>query len=276
MVELPEALVLAKQINEVVKGRRIAGVVPNASPHGFAWFNGDPAAYPQMLIGRTIGNADAFGCLVHVEADDMALYFSTNMSFHEKGAKRPKKHQLMLEFEDGSALTCSVQMWGCMLCCPKGRESEMKSGYSINRPIAPLSDEFTYEHFKSLAPEDGKISAKALLATDQRIPGLGNGVAQDILYTARINPKRKLRDLSEEQLRGLYDATVSVIRQMVEKGGRDTERDLLGNKGGYETMLSKLTVDRPCRFCSSAIIKEAYLGGSVYYCPKCQPAPNAK
>lgn|GEM_PF-2077218 len=30
---------------------------------------------------------------------------------------------------------------------------------------------------------------KAFLATEQRIPGLGNGVLQDILWTARIHPK---------------------------------------------------------------------------------------
>ena len=41
-----------------------------------------------------------------------------------------------------------------------------------------------------------KKSAKALLATDQMIPGLGNGVLQDILYLARVHPKTKIAVLS--------------------------------------------------------------------------------
>jgi formamidopyrimidine-DNA glycosylase len=44
------------------------------------------------------------------------------------------------------------------------------------------------------------LSAKAFLATEQRIPGLGNGVAQDILFTAKIHSKRKMSTLSEKQL----------------------------------------------------------------------------
>jgi len=41
-------------------------------------------------------------------------------------------------------------------------------------------------------------SIKFLLATEQRIPGLGNGVLQDILFKAKIHPKRKVADLSEK------------------------------------------------------------------------------
>jgi formamidopyrimidine-DNA glycosylase len=43
------------------------------------------------------------------------------------------------------------------------------------------------------------LSAKAFLATEQRIPGLGNGVLQDILFTAGIHPKRKMAAISEEE-----------------------------------------------------------------------------
>ena len=58
---------------------------------------------------------------------------------------------------------------------------------------------------------------------------------------------------------------------MVNYGGRDTEKDLFGNTGGYKTILSNKTVNKPCPKCSSKIIKKAYMGGSVYFCPKCQP-----
>ena len=57
---------------------------------------------------------------------------------------------------------------------------------------------------------------------------------------------------------------------MVERGGRDTERDLFGKTGGYQTQMSKNTVGKPCLRCGETIVKEAYMGGSVYYCPHCQ------
>ena len=53
-------------------------------------------------------------------------------------------------------------------------------------------------------------------------------------------------------------------------GGRDTERDLFGCFGGYKTRLSKNTVDTACEICGGTIKKEAYMGGSIYYCGGCQ------
>ncbi|WP_207226946.1 zf-TFIIB domain-containing protein [Cecembia calidifontis] len=35
-------------------------------------------------------------------------------------------------------------------------------------------------------------------------------------------------------------------------------------------MLSKNTFDHPCPKCGVKIVKEAYMGGAVYYCPNCQ------
>ncbi len=95
------------------------------------------------------------------------------------------------------------------------------------------------------------MTAKAFLATEQRIPGLGNGVLQDILWTAKIHPK-------------------SIIAEMAALGGRDTERDLFGQWGGYKTILSKNTVGQPCPACGSDIRKEAFLGRAIYYCEGCQ------
>jgi len=67
---------------------------------------------------------------------------------------------------------------------------------------SPLTDAFDRAYFAALfAVDTPKLSAKAFLATEQRIPGLGNGVLQDILWTARIHPKRKMGELSEPESR---------------------------------------------------------------------------
>ena len=135
---------------------------------------------------------------------------------------------------------------------------------------SPLAEEFSLHYFQSLARGAGKVSAKAFLATEQRVPGLGNGVLQDILYNARIHPKRKLDTLSEAEYEGLYKSVRATLRQMAEQGGRDTEKDLYGQAGGYPTIMSKKNIANPCPSCGGTIKKEAYLGGSVYYCPSCQ------
>ena len=105
--------------------------------------------------------------------------------------------------------------------------------------VSPLSADFVPHFRKVFAESPGTLSAKAFLATEQRFPGLGNGVLQDILFAARIHPKRKLRNLTEAERERLLSAVVSVLGEMTAQGGRDTEKDLFGRVGGYATKMSK-------------------------------------
>jgi formamidopyrimidine-DNA glycosylase len=138
--------------------------------------------------------------------------------------------------------------------------------------ISPFSAKFDRAYFDRIisGPEVQKLSLKALLATEQRIPGLGNGVLQDILFAAGMHPKKKVLALAGKDRKVLFDALKATLSAMAAKGGRDTEMDLFGHPGGYKTVLSKNTVNRPCPKCGTLIKKESYLGGSIYYCSKCQ------
>jgi formamidopyrimidine-DNA glycosylase len=271
MIELPEAVVIARQITETLGGKRIASAVANASPHKFAWYTGDPAKYNERLAGKVIGTGAGVGGCIEFGAGDMVLSVSAPIRYHVEGAKRPKKHQLLLEFEDGTAISSSAQMWGGFFCFPAGEKGGFPDYDVAKTRPSPLTDAFDRAYFDTLWDDNTpKLSAKAFLATEQRIPGLGNGVLQDILWTARIHPKRKMGELTDPDVDAMYDAVKRVLAAMTAQGGRDTERDLFGRPGGYETILSRNTVDLPCPACGTFIRKEPYLGGAIYYCSGCQ------
>ena len=72
----------------------------------------------------------------------------------------------------------------------------------------------------------------------------------------------------------LHGALVGVISDALAAGGRDDEYDLLGQRGGYARALCAKTAGTTCTACGEGVItKESFLGGSVYWCPVCQPAP---
>jgi len=271
MIELPEAVVIARQITETLGGKRIARAVANASPHKFAWYTGDPAEYNDRLAGKVIGTATGVAGSVEVKAGDMLLAVSAPIRYHVEGEKRPKKHQLLLEFEDGTAISSSAQMWGGFFCWPAGEKGGFPDYDVAKTRPSPLTGAFDRAYLSTLFDaETPKLSAKAFLATEQRIPGLGNGVLQDILWTAHIHPKQKMGELSDLEIDAMYDALKRLLAAMTAQGGRDTERDLFGRPGGYKTILSKNTVGTPCPVCGTAIRKEPYMGGSIYYCAGCQ------
>jgi formamidopyrimidine-DNA glycosylase len=273
MLELPEAVTVAEQIHQTLQGKRIMNVNANRSPHKFAWFYGEPQNYHDLLIEKTIEKATSYGGLVEIVAGDARLLFGdgVNLHYYAPGEKLPAKHQLQVEFEDFSSLVGSVQMYGGLGAFPDGQLDNPYYLIARQKP-SPLTEQFDYGYFESLLPHEklNSLSAKAFLATEQRIPGLGNGVLQDILWTARIHPKRKIATLADAELSKLFQSVKSVLAEMTTQGGRDTERDLYGCPGGYQTILSKNTAGQPCPVCGTTIKKEAYLGGSIYCCEGCQ------
>ena len=275
MIELPETYVLADQITGTLVGKRIRHATANAHPHGFAWYTGDPAGYPAKLDGAEIGKASpgtgyTCGGNTEVYCGDWLLVINTPIKYHEPGAKLPRSHQLLLEFTDGSHMSCTVQMYGGMLCFPlsEGRPESFK----WNDKPDPYSEGFDEAYFNALSQGlKPNLSVKAFLATEQRIPGFGNGVLHDTLYNARLHPKRKLGTLDGGDMGRLFRSVKSTLTAMRDGGGRDTESDLFGRPGGYRTLLSNKTLASPCRVCGGGLIREAYLGGNIYYCPTCQP-----
>lgn len=273
MLELPECTILAAQLRQTVLHKPVQTVVVGASPHKFAFMADDGHAYPALLGDAVFTGARQLGGFVQLDADSVTLLLGdgVNLRYHTADEQHPTKHQLYLGFADGSALVCSVQMYGGMWAfTPGGFESPYYQ--AAREKPSPLGDAFTLQYFTQLR-EDGKLSlsAKAFLATEQRIPGLGNGVLQDILFTAGIHPQRKIETLGDGEMEALYHSIVNILAAMVEGGGRDTEKDLYGNEGGYHTLLSAKTCKAPCPKCGAPIVKKAYLGGSVYFCPVCQP-----
>lgn len=273
MIELPEASVLAKQLNDTISEKKIVHVIVAYSPQKFAWFYGEPQNYHNILNNQPVGKITGYGGMVEIKTDAATIVFSdgVGLRYHSPTDERPNKHQLLIEFDDYSALSASVQMYGG-LSCFKGDEFDNEYYRGAKAKPSPLSPQFDETYFERLvsSPNFQKLSAKAFLATEQRIPGLGNGVLQDILWKAKIHPKRKISALSDAEKERLFNSIKTMLSDMTRLGGRDTEKDLFGNNGGYKTVMSKNNAGLPCPVCGGFIKKENYMGGSIYYCMKCQ------
>ena len=276
MIEAPEARHLCEQLDNTVKGKRITNVFAQFTPHKFAWFSGSSEEYAEWLTGKVISHARSQGGMVEISIEDRMLVFTdgVNLRYYAPGAKLPAKHQLLIGFEDESCLIASVRMYGGLMCFLKGKCNVPLSEYYLtacNKPQV-MSEAFNKEYFLNLICQDSaqKKSAKAFLATEQTIPGLGNGVLQDILYHARIHPKKKIGELTDKQKENLFYQVKETMNDIYQQGGRSTETDLFGENGKYVACLSKDTAGKMCPRCGETIIKENYLGGSIYYCRGCQ------
>nr|WP_294485393.1 endonuclease VIII [uncultured Anaerosporobacter sp.] len=273
MLELSESYNIVKQMRDTLKDKIVSEVVVLQTPHKFTWFWGDKNSYEELLEGKQVTGANSYGGIIELELEDVRVIFADGAypRYYDTPKKFPKKSQLLILFDDDTSVGVSVQMYGFVGIFKEGTCQE---GYYLGSKakISPLSDAFTYEYFKQVYEQSKgkKVSAKAFLGTEQRFPGIGNGTLQDILYQAGLHPRCDMGSLSEEEFHRLYTCTYVTVRQMCEEGGRDIEKDLLGNQGGYQTWLSKKTVWTPCTKCGYELRKGSYLGGTIYYCEHCQ------
>lgn len=272
MLELPESATIARQINEHLTGKIISEIKVLQTPHKFAFIKCEHEKYEECLEGQAITGAVFQGGIVQIDMEDSMIVMNDGAypRYYDDVKKFPKKHQFAICFDDETGIFVSIQMYGGIIIFSKGKCMDNYYISSSTKPN-PLTDGFTYPYFRSLYPSSGKkLSAKAFLATQQRIPGLGNGVLQDILWDAGIDPRFSMQDASEEDFRTLYESVNKIIKEMTKKGGRDTEKDLFGQKGNYVTQLSKNSLNEPCIRCGHEIHKANYMGGTVYFCERCQ------
>jgi formamidopyrimidine-DNA glycosylase len=276
MIELPEAMTISRQMNSVLLGKRITDCICGTTPHRFAWFNRPVDEFAAILRDCTVGSVSAEGNFIFAGMEPGWTMILGDMGgrilFHLPGASLPTKHQLLLRFTDDSALTITIQMWGAIRLV---KQAELSNEHPLAlHKIPPLSKDFSFTYFKSLIADSAETipnrSIKYFIISKPGIFGVGNGCLQDILYNARIHPKRLVRDLTFQQQRDLYDAMRETLSQMVEGGGRNSDNDLYNKPGGYPCLLGSHAVGKPCLECDTPIEKSAYLGGAVYFCPNCQ------
>jgi formamidopyrimidine-DNA glycosylase len=270
MLEWPEIITLAAQLEDTVVGRSVDAVYTPTKPHKFCFFYPDVDLIQQKLLDARIDGAKGFGIFVELSFDNgLRLCVNDGVCLRlYKNADAPASYQLLIRLDDGHSLVFSVAMYAGISL----HDGSFDNKYYLasKHAISPFSDAFQEEFERKMCESKPSLSAKAFLATEQRFPGIGNGVLQDILFEARIHPKRKISALSDEEKDMLCQSIIRVLQEMIRLGGRDTDKDLFDRPGGYVTSMSKNTVGKPCARCGSFIVKESYMGGSIYYCPGCQ------
>jgi formamidopyrimidine-DNA glycosylase len=274
--ELPECATLTRQMNETIRGKTVSRGQLGNSPHKFVWYNRKHDEFERPTNGKKVGKAYARGRWMFVPLEPGYVVvigeWGGRLLYHEPGADRPEKYHALIEFSDGSALSAKTQMWGAFELFEQGKELERK--YIKDMRLTPADRPFTFSYFAGLVDElrsGEKRSAKGLLTQEQLIPGLGNSIAQEILFRAGLHPKHPIEELTKPELRRLYDAITQTVRDATAKGGRSDELDLFGQLGGYERVMDNKATGRPCPQCGTKVDKIVYLGGACHFCPRCQP-----
>lgn len=277
--ELPESVTISRQMDKELRGKKIekAHMASKecASQLKQGFINLSPGEFEKTLTGKIIQSVTNRGKGIYVQLDkDLYLVHSLETSgqilYHPSRDSLPKRWNTRLDFTDGTTLTVKIVAWGFTQVLTT---DQLKTHKYLGKEEVSLIDEsqFTFDVLNSFLEKYSSKPIKFILIRQgETLSGIGNGYLQDILFTSKIHPKRKARDISEEERKTLYNTILKILGDATRKGGRDTEVDLYGQPGNYRVILDKRMKDKPCPVCGTTIEKSNILGSTCYVCPTCQ------
>ena len=276
-IELPEAKILAEQMNKELRGKRIKTyhLEDCERLQRIGFINKDLGAFDQ-LVGRKIESVISRGNAIRVKLDNevnliLAPEYGGEIFYHKETAASAKFH-LRIDFSDGSALTVRLTSMGGIYVL---KDNELSRSYIFKRDfnteiLSPLDEEFTFERFSKLLADNNRALKSVLVGKDAIVVGLSNSAFQDILYRAMLHPKRKASELNVNERQNLYEAIKRVLHERMRLNGKDQFRDFYGKQGGYIPAMGPNMKQQKCPRCGTSIEKLNIGGGQVSLCPKCQ------
>jgi formamidopyrimidine-DNA glycosylase len=247
MPELPEAE-RARQTLETVIGRRIARVDDHDTyvcrPH-------PPGEIADALVGHRLQSAHRRGKFLWLETTDgPTLGLHLGMAGHivlDGPGDTSLWDRFAVEFDDGTRFAL---------------RDKRRLGRAILNPdfghVGPDAADVGRDEFRRLIGA-GRAPVKARLLDQGAIAGVGNLLADQVLWQARIAPSRLVCDLSTEDLDRLRREIRSAVRSAIRKGGAHT-----GN------FVQARGPEGSCPRCGHSLQRGRIGGRTTYWCPDCQ------
>lgn len=113
---------------------------------------------------------------------------------------------------------------------------------------------------------------KVLLLEQNIIFGIGNYLASEILFSAKINPKTKAKDLNDSQKENLLNSILSKISLAIKHHGHSFAGGYIRPDGSFGTLAPHIEIygKEKCKVCNRKVIVEELNGRVTYFCSHCQ------
>jgi len=266
MPELPEVETIVQQLKKKVLGKKITKVrILNSKK---------VSPTIKKVIPAKITGISRRAKAIIIELDKkkyllVQLRMTGHFHYYSNGKEDPQFHKYVLVkfyLNDKSLLTHnSVRKFGGI---------KLINHQQLEKELAklgpePLSKELTLAKFKELLNKKKQANLKTALMNQKFLAGIGNIYAQEAAYHAKINPKRKIGSLNDQEISKLYTSLRHLLKKAIKHHGTTVESYVhIEGSGGFQKYLA-VYQNKTCP--KKHQIKKINLGGrGTYYCPKCQ------
>ncbi|TKW56772.1 Formamidopyrimidine-DNA glycosylase [Colletotrichum tanaceti] len=202
---------------KAVKGRKVVSV---GSQGKYFWMTFDKPPHAVMHLGMT--------GWIHIKGDKTAYTnYYKKMKDGEAEVWPPKYWKFQLETDEephvAAAFTDPRRFGRIRLVDCPGADIRNHSPLKENGPDPVVDvDVFTEAYFCDKM-RSRHVPVKALLLDQSHISGIGNWVADEVLYQSRLHPEQYCDTFGEAESRRLYEAVRYVCQTAVDKLGDSDE-----------------------------------------------------
>jgi endonuclease-8 len=147
-----------------------------------------------------------------------------------------------------------------------------------------LAEEFDVPEVAARLRQQGERPVCDVLLDQRVLAGIGNVYKSELLFLARVHPRRPAHTLSEREARVLVERAAQLLRVNVQSAqdGIVTShgmRRTTGRADPSDRLWVYNRAGRPCRECGELVVTErmGQHARSTYHCPRCQPlTPQAR
>ncbi len=267
MPELPDLLLYRDALDARLCGRAISSV-RILSPSLLRTV--EPPI--EALVGKSVQGVALVGKRLVFELQSelfLVLHLMIAGRLHWKvsaPAGRRKMDSALLSFPHGTLLVTEA---GTKKRASLSLLSGRASLTSIDRGgIDPLRS--TFDAFR-LALTRARHTLKRALTDPVILSGIGNAYSDEILHHARLSPLRQTTQLTEDELRRLWDSSRVVLTEWIERLRRETGDAFPEHVTAFRAgMAVHGKYGEPCPVCGSAVQRISYAENECNYCPRCQ------
>ena len=194
-------------------------------------------------------------------AESLVLHFGMTgrLQYGKFNSDTPDYTGVLFRFDNGYALDyINVRKLGTVGLVENAEQFLRDEDLGIDALDAALDT----AHFAELARAHNK-SVKCWLMDQSLIAGIGNIYSDEILFQARLHPKRSTADLSDAELSKLYRKMHEVLDTAI-----SAKADPEQLPSSY--LLPRREKGQRCPECGGKIEPISACGRTAYYCPECQ------
>ena len=220
MPELAEVEYYRKQWSPGL-GQAVAAVYLHADKRIFR--GADTRHLKRGLEGQVLESCERRGkqmCFVFGDRHWLGVHLGMTGKTSVQGPHdAPSKHDhLILEMQSGQKLVyADPRLFGRVLYS----RSQSPPAWWSGLPPEILSEDFTEERMVRFLQRRARAPLKSVLLMQQTFPGIGNWMADEILWRARLHPCTRAGELKAKQQRELYRRLREVCRDALEVIGTD-------------------------------------------------------